>query len=66
MKGLKGKRINNDIKGQEEGHIILVTLRAVHSFTSLKEYSVRLHLRLMVGAQIQGQKIELPALLELR
>jgi hypothetical protein len=45
---------------------ILVTLRAVHSFISLKEYSVRFYLGLMVGAKIQRQKRELPALLELR
>ena len=53
-------------RGTGKAGKILVTLRAVHSFTALKEYSVRFYLRLMVGAQIQRQKRELPALLELR
>ena len=45
---------------------ILVPLRAVHSSTALKEYSASLYLRLMVVAQIERQKTELPALWELR
>jgi hypothetical protein len=45
---------------------ILVTFRAVHSYTALKEYGVRFYLRLMVGEQIQRQYMELHALLELR
>jgi len=44
----------------------MVTLRAVHSYTALREYGIRFYLRLMVGAPNQRQKIELHALLELR